>query len=365
MIISRTPFRVSFFGGGTDFPEFYEEHSGATLATTINQYCYISVHQLSDFFKYRFRASYAKTERVHTPSEFKHPLIRECLGFLDLKKGMEISHVADLPGRAGLGSSSSYTVGLLCALHAFRGEPVSAEQLAKEAITVERERVGDAGGHQDQYAAAYGGLLRVDYGPSRKIVVKRLELPEFRIREFQQHLVMFYTGTDKSAQDILREQSRRVNLNTSALLEMRQMVDDAEQILAGNGDFSGFGELLHHTWELKKTLSSGITNSLVDNAYDAARRAGAVGGKLLGAGGRGFLLILAAQPAALSASCRGKRAAGGARSFCSHTACFKPGSSGTGPDLSPTSQPASDRCSGVQALCLAGEGERGSIPRSG
>ena len=292
MIISRTPFRVSFFGGGTDFPDFYREYNGATLSTTINQYCYISLHRLSPFFKHRFRASYAKTEQVQTPSEFQHPLIRECLLFLNTKNNVEISHVADLPGQTGLGSSSSFTVGLLHALHSLQGEAISAEQLAKEAITVERERVGDAGGHQDQYAAAYGGMLRINYA-SDKITVRRLDLTESRLQDFEDHLMMFYTGIDKSAQIIQREQQEQVKRNNKILHEMLHMVDDAEQILIRNTDIRDFGMLLHETWVRKKTLSNGISNSDIDRTYHAAREAGALGGKLLGAGGRGFLLLFA------------------------------------------------------------------------
>jgi D-glycero-alpha-D-manno-heptose-7-phosphate kinase len=293
MIISRTPFRVSFFGGGTDFPEFYEQHGGAVLTTTIDKFCYITIHRLAPFFKYRFKANYARTETVMTPSEFQHPLIRESLLLTGITDGVEIAHVSDLPGRTGLGTSSSFTVGLLHALHVFLKRSITMEQLAREAITIERERVGDPGGHQDQYAAAFGGLLRLDFSGAGHVAVKKLTVPASRTAELQSHLMMFYTGMEQSADHILTEQKQKAKQNIPALMEMHKMVDEAEHILTGNGDLRRFGELLHESWMRKKTLSSQITNDMVDQAYEAARACGAIGGKLLGAGGRGFLLVCA------------------------------------------------------------------------
>ena len=293
MIIARTPFRISFFGGGTDFPEYYTKHGGAALLTTINHYCYVSLHQLSPFFKHRFRASYARTESVFKPEEFQHPLVRECLLHLGVQDGVEISHVADLPGRTGLGTSSSFTVGLLNALHACRDEHVTAEDLAREAIHVERVRVGDAGGHQDQYAAAYGGFLRLDFSDGPRATVRRLALPAARLLELERCLMLFYTGIEQSAEEILTNQRQRTPENLPHLRQMRAMVDEAERILTDGQDVQLFGQLLHQTWELKKQLSKGITNVAVDGAYETARKHGALGGKLLGAGGRGFLLLFA------------------------------------------------------------------------
>lgn len=293
MIISRTPFRISFFGGGTDFPEFYEQHGGAVLLTTINKSCYLSIHKLSPFFKYRYRASYSRTELVQNPAEFQHPLIRECLLFLRPQDGLEITHVSDLPGRTGLGTSSSFTVGLLHALHAREGRRVTAEDLAREAIHIERERVGDPGGHQDQYAAAYGGFLRLDFTAGRKVAVRRLPLPAERLTELERHLLLFYTGVEQSAESILSEQRQRVPNNTENLKQMLAMVNEAERVLCGSEPLLAFGQLLHESWMLKRSLATGISNSTIDQAYEAARTAGAAGGKLLGAGGRGFLLIFA------------------------------------------------------------------------
>ena len=293
MIISRTPFRVSFFGGGTDFPGFYAKHGGAVLTTTIDKFCYITIHSLQPFFKYRFKANYAQAEAVQKPIEFKHPLIRECLLYLRVRDGLEIAHVADLPGRTGLGSSSSFTVGLLHTLHAYMGNDVAAEQLAREAIIIERERVGDPGGHQDQYAAAYGGFMRLDFTGDQTITVKKIEASKRRIQDLQSYLMMFYMGVEQTAEHILNEQKKRVKKNTAALLEMLEMVNEAERIVSGRTQLTEFGKLLHESWLRKKSLSPEITNSEIDRAYEAARGAGALGGKLLGAGGRGFLLVFA------------------------------------------------------------------------
>ncbi len=295
MIISRTPFRVSFFGGGTDFPDYYREYGGATLLTTINKFCYISIHKLSPFFKHRYRASYSKTETVQEPAEFTHPLIRECLKYLSPRYGLEISHVSDLPGRTGLGTSSSFTVGLLNALHGLAGDRIMAEDLAQEAILIERDKVGDAGGHQDQYAAAYGGLLRLDFMPAACVAVKRLALRAERILDLERHLLLLFTGVEQSAEQVLAVQKQRTRQNIGALRAMQRMVDEAEAILCGSGSLDAFGDLLHESWQLKKSLAVGISNTLIDDMYAAARAAGARGGKLLGAGGRGFMLLYADQ----------------------------------------------------------------------
>jgi len=291
MIISRTPFRISFFGGGTDYPEYYREYGGATLLTGIDKYCYLSIHPISLLFKHRFQAHYSKTEQVQAPGEFSHPLIRECLGLLGVDEPMEVSHMADLPGQTGLGSSSSFTVGLLNALHAWRGDCAPPETLAREAIEVERERVGDSGGHQDQYAAAYGGFIRVNFMPGGQVQIKGLALSPARMRELEARLLFFYLGTEQSAETVVREQKQKTQQNLAALKTMHVMVDRAEDLLAGTGSLDPFGHLLHEAWLLKKGLSSGISNPAIDRAYEQGMRAGAYGGKLLGAGGRGFMMF--------------------------------------------------------------------------
>lgn len=293
MIISRTPFRISFFGGGTDFPEFFREHGGSVLLTTINRYCYISVHSIRPYFAYRYRASYFKAETVNRPAEFSHPLIRECLLFVRPRDGLEITHVSELPARTGVGTSSAFTVGLLHALHTLRGQRVTPEDLAREAILIERQRVGDSGGHQDQYAAAYGGLLRLRFHRNGRVGVDRLALVSGRVNALEDHLLLFHTGVEQSAEAVLREQKKRTRGNTGALKEMLGMVDEAERILLSRADLAEFGRLLHESWMHKRSLASGISNTLIDGLYQEARRAGALGGKLLGAGGRGFLLVFA------------------------------------------------------------------------
>lgn len=293
MIIARTPFRISFFGGGTDFPGFFEKHGGAVLATTIDKYCYISVHHLTSFFKHRYRATYSRTESVLTPEEFQHPLIRETLLMLDQCEGVEISHVADLPGQTGLGSSSSFTVGLLNALHTYRRTPVTPEELAAQAIKIERDRVGDAGGWQDQYEAAYGGLRRYDFHPDRTVTNLAITMTPERLRELESSLMMFYLGTESSAEQILQDQKNKTGNNEPLLLAMKSMVDQGESILTGTSPLTDFGDLLHEAWQHKRSLANGISNSQIDQAYEAARAAGARGGKLLGAGGRGFLCLFA------------------------------------------------------------------------
>jgi D-glycero-alpha-D-manno-heptose-7-phosphate kinase len=293
MIIARTPFRISFFGGGSDFPEFFKDHHGATLSTTIDKYCYISLHYLSRFFKFKYRASYAKTEAVLDAAEFQHPLIRECLRYLPTAHGLEISHVSDLPGRTGLGTSSSFTVGLLHALHEIRSDNnITPAKLAAEAILIERERVGDIGGHQDQYAAAHGGLLRIDY-QGTKASIRRPAVSAKRMAHFRQHLQLFFMGTERTSDTILQDQKKRTALNMPSLARMAEMADLAHSILEHGTNLMEFGELLNEAWRLKKSLANGISNAAIDQAYDAARKAGALGGKLLGAGGCGFILLFA------------------------------------------------------------------------
>lgn len=293
MIISQTPFRISFFGGGTDFPAFFQQHDGAVLSSTINKYCYLSVHRLTTFFKHRFRASYSRTESVLKPEEFQHPLIRETLLLLNQQEGVEISHVADLPGQTGLGSSSAFTVGLLNALYAFRGHPATPEALAQQAIQIERERVGDVGGWQDQYEAAYGGFRRIDFCRNGSVQVRNVNVSPERLHELERRLMLFYMGSESSAEQILKDQKNRARENENALCSMLQMVDQAEQILVGGSPLTEFGHLLHESWQLKRSLSPGISNPQIDQAYEAARTCGARGGKLLGAGGRGFLCLYA------------------------------------------------------------------------
>lgn len=301
MIIARVPFRMSFFGGGTDFPEYFREHGGATLAATINQYSYLTVHRLSRFFDYRFRASYAKTETVMEPGEFAHPLIRETLRHLGVEEGVEITHIADLPGQTGLGSSSAFTVGLVHALCAHAGREAEKGWLAEQAVHIERERVGDAGGWQDQYAVAFGGLNRIEFRRDGSVGVSAVACGEETKRELEGSLAMFYLGGGRSSEGILRRQVARTGENAPALRELQAMTAEAEGMLR-RGEVEPFGRLLHEGWMRKRGLAEGISNGRIDEAYAAAREAGAWGGKLLGAGGSGFLCVAA--PAAVKGKIR-------------------------------------------------------------
>jgi len=293
MIITRTPFRVSLLGGGSDYPEFFLEHGGATIVTTINQYCYLTVNRLSPFFEHSIRVSYSRTELVKGVCEIQHPLVRECLSFLKLESGVEITHIADLPGRTGLGSSSAFTVGLLHALHAFRGELVNADRLAREAIHVERERVGDKVGWQDQFASAHGGFLHLQFGRDATVRVDPIPTGRVRMQTLRSNLLLFFTGIARTSTEILEGQQRRLEANTPNLHKLRDLAAEGIQVLARSRDLREFGELLHEGWELKRQLAPDISPSPLQAQYEKARTAGAIGGKLLGAGGGGFWLLFA------------------------------------------------------------------------
>lgn len=292
MVITRTPFRISFFGGGTDYPVWYEKNGGAVLSTTIDKYCYITCRYLPPFFEHRSRVVWSKIESVKHVDEIGHPAVREALKFIDMGEGVEIHHDADLPARSGLGSSSSFVVGLLHALHALRGRLVTKRQLALDAIHVEQERLKDNVGCQDQAAAAFGGFNKVEFGGPQKIAVHPVTLTPAKLIAFQNHLEMFFTGFSRNASDVAREQILNADKNHRELQAMRQMVDESIEILNRSGDnLDDFGKLLHESWQLKRGLASNITSPAIDELYVAAREAGALGGKLLGAGGGGFLLF--------------------------------------------------------------------------
>jgi D-glycero-alpha-D-manno-heptose-7-phosphate kinase len=292
MIITRTPLRMSFFGGGTDYPVWYREHGGAVLATTINKCCYISCRLLPPFFEYHSRISYSKVENVDDNAAIEHPSARGCLQFLGINNGVEIHHVADLPARTGLGTSSAFTVGLLLALYALKNQMRDKHGLAMDAIHVEQELLREAVGAQDQVSAAYGGFNRINFQPDGTIEVRRLLTAPSRLAELEQHLALYFTGFSRTASEIAKEQIRMTPHRTKELETMHQMVDEAETIIANpNCPIGEFGKMLHESWKLKRTLSNDITNSSINEIYDAGLRAGAIGGKLLGAGGGGFMLF--------------------------------------------------------------------------
>lgn len=295
MIITSTPLRVSFLGGGTDYPEHFSKHGGATLGTSIDRSTFITVTPLTRFFDHRIRVSYSKTELCKSLDEIQHPSVRECLRFLDIHEGIEISVVADLPARTGLGSSSSFTAGLLLALHAFKGELVSKEQIAAEAVHVEREMIQERVGLQDQYTCAIGGFLHLQFCGQNQVNVNPVPLRQARKGDLESRLMLFYTGLQRTAHEVLATQIQRTkNGELSAyLMRMESLVREGLHVLCSDEDLRQFGDLLHQGWMLKRKLSDTITNPTVDGAYEQARAAGAIGGKLLGAGGGGFLLIYA------------------------------------------------------------------------
>lgn len=291
MIISRTPFRISFFGGGTDYREWFEENGGSVLATTIDKYCYITCRYLPPFFKHKFRIIYSKMEQVKSIDEIQHPSVRETLRFMNIKKGVEIHHDGDLPARTGLGSSSSFTVGLLHALYALKGIMPSKMQLAKDAIYIEQEMIKENVGCQDQALAAVGGFNKIEFGGSNHLNVRAITISKERIELLQDHLVLFYSGLSRTASEIAGEQIKNIPRKKKELKTMYQMVDEAINILNGNDDLTAFGKLLDESWKLKRNLSDKISTSYIDNIYNVAINSGAIGGKLLGAGGGGFVLF--------------------------------------------------------------------------
>ena len=295
MIISRTPFRVSFFGGGTDHPAWYKENGGAVLSATIDKYCYLTCRFLPPFFEHRNRIVWSQIETVDDISEIQHLAVRETLRYLDIEEGVEIHHVGDLPARTGIGSSSSFVVGLLHALYALKGQMPSKRQLASEATHIERDRLGESVGSQDQVSAATGGFNRIDFGGEAEVRVSPMVFSNNRLELLQDHLMLVFTGISRTSSDVAKDQVDSIKQNHNELNSMRAMVDEATNILTGSGDICDFGRLLNENWKLKRSLTAKITNPEIDQIYNTGMRAGAIGGKLLGAGGGGFML-LAAEP---------------------------------------------------------------------
>lgn len=291
MIISRTPFRISFFGGGTDYPIWFEEHGGAVLATTIDKYCYITCRYLPPFFGHTSRLVYSKVETVQSNDQIEHPAVRGVLQHLHITDGLEIHHDGDLPARTGLGSSSAFTVGFLQALYGLKGRMPSKTELAREAIHVEREVLKEHVGSQDQVLAAFGGFNRVDFSTDHRFQVSPILIDDEQRARLQEHLILFFTGFSRTASEIAGEQIEATPSKTQELRRMQQMVDEAVRILQENEDLTAFGRLLHEGWQVKRSLTSRISTPQIDGLYETACRAGAIGGKLLGAGGGGFLLL--------------------------------------------------------------------------
>jgi D-glycero-alpha-D-manno-heptose-7-phosphate kinase len=288
MIVTRTPFRISFSGGGSDLQSYYAQEPGAVISAAINKYVYITVKKR---FGNTFRVSYSRTELVDTVEQIEHPIVRESLRSLGIREGLEIVSIADLPAQSGMGSSSSFTVGLLHALHALQGHAIAAERLAEEACSIEIEKLREPIGKQDQYIAAYGGLQFIQFHPDGKVFVDPIVCrPETR-RELNRRLVLFFTGITRDAREVLSKQNCRTPERALVLRKLCRIACDLRDVLTNGRDLNDFGYLLHDAWELKKSLESSISNGDIDALYQRGLQAGAIGGKLLGAGRGGFLLF--------------------------------------------------------------------------
>jgi D-glycero-alpha-D-manno-heptose-7-phosphate kinase len=294
MIITRTPFRISFFGGGTDYPGWFREHGGTVLATTINKYCYITCRRLPQFFEHKHRIVYSQIENVKHNDEIQHPAVRAVFNWAKVTDGMEIHHDGDLPARSGLGSSSSFTVGLLHALHGLNGQMAYKEGLARDAIHIEQNIIGENVGSQDQVSAAIGGFNRIEFHRNDSFDVSPVIIPGHRREELRDHLMLCFTGFSRIASQVAKSKIANFKSRQKELKLMRAMVDEALSILQNtNESIDSFGKLLDASWQYKRSLSDRVSTPEIDSIYQAAMDAGAIGGKILGAGGGGFLLIFA------------------------------------------------------------------------
>jgi D-glycero-alpha-D-manno-heptose-7-phosphate kinase len=292
MIISRTPFRVSLFGGGSDYPKWYREYGGAVMGFAINKYCYISIRPLPPFFEHRHRIVYSVVENVSEIKEIKHPAVRAVMQDQKIDVGLEIHHDGDLPARSGLGSSSSFTVGMLNALYALRGGMIDKRKLAQEAIRIEQQVIGEEVGSQDQIWAAFGGINRIDFPISGDFQVRPLIVPGDRQQKLLDHLLLFFTGFSRFASEIAKKKIENFNKRHEHIKTMTSLVDEAMEIIQSEtSSILEIGDLLNQSWQLKRELADTVTTPEIDEIYETALSAGARGGKLLGAGGGGFFLL--------------------------------------------------------------------------
>lgn len=289
MIIAQTPFRMSFFGGGTDYEGFFKEYDGAVISTTFDKYCYTTIRHLPRFFDYSNEIVYGVMERTKSVDEIKHPAVRNIMKYLDMHE-LRVVYEADLPARSGLGTSSSFAVGLLNACYALKGKYADKKKLADDAIYIERVLCNEAGGIQDQIAASFGGFNRIDFRADG-YTVSPIVFSTDRQKELNKRLMLFFTGFSRFSSDIAQSQIKATRDKTAELLEMKALVDDVQRLLVSGSDLSEFGRLLDYTWKLKRSITSDISNNDIDILYNKAIDAGALGGKLLGAGGGGFLLF--------------------------------------------------------------------------
>lgn len=293
MFTTRTPFRMSFLGGGTDFPAYFNEYGGCVLSATFNKYSYVTVRELPALFDYKNQFTYSKIERFNSPDELEHPLVREALRYIDIDR-VQIAYDADLPARSGIGSSSSFAVGLLNELHLLKGEKLSKMELAKEAIYLERVLCNEAGGVQDQLAVAFGGLNKITFD-AEGYKIFPVDISHKKKKEFNENLLLVFTGFSHFSGEVSVTQQNNIPHKLSELNEMKSLVAEGERILVSGNDLDDFGRLLDYTWKLKRTLSDRISTEEIDGIYNSAIKAGALGGKILGAGSGGFMLLYVAK----------------------------------------------------------------------
>jgi D-glycero-alpha-D-manno-heptose-7-phosphate kinase len=294
MIIARTPFRISFFGGGTDFPEWFNYNRGQVLSTTIDKYCYLTLRDLPPFFEHKFRISYSKIESVKSITEIEHPVVRELLNFFKVKSGIELHHDGDIPARSGVGSSSSFTVALIHALSAYNSKMISQDELSKLAIHIERDVLKEHVGFQDQIAAACGGLNKISFLPKNEYKISPVLVDKDRVKNLNDNLLLFFTGISRYSSNIIKHQLAELKNRESELNKMAEMVDVGVDILTNkNRSLDDFGLLLDESWQYKKSLTKHVTNDQINQIYKIATNNSAIGGKILGAGGGGFILFYA------------------------------------------------------------------------
>ncbi|MBT3514597.1 MAG: kinase [Nitrospina sp.] len=294
MIISKTPFRISLFGGGTDYPSWYRQNGGSVLAAAIDKYCHISCRHLPPFFDHKHRIVYSKVESVKTIEEIQHPSVRAVLSTLGISAGLEIHHDGDLPARSGIGSSSSFTVGLINVVNALKGQQTSKEDLAKQAIFIEQEVLKESVGSQDQILAAFGGFNRIDFNPDDSFNIAPVIINKDLMNQLQDHMLIFFTGLSRFSSDIAKDKINNFTSRFRELTQIKEIVDEAMSILQSTSvPIENLGKLLHESWKLKRSLSAKISTPYIDEIYEAGISAGAIGGKILGAGGGGFILFFA------------------------------------------------------------------------
>lgn len=294
MIISRTPFRVSFFGGGTDYPSWFENNGGMVLSTTINKYCYITVRRLPPYFDYKYRIRYFKKEETNSISSIEHPSVRETLNFLRMDDSIELVHYADVPAQSGLGTSSAFTVGLVNAIGALDSKMYTKRELALNAIHIEQNLIGENVGSQDQVSAAFGGLNKITFGLGSRLEVDPIILPEMRLKDFQDSLLLCFTGFSRVASEVAAEQISAIKSGQTSLSTFSDLTRAAIRVLCSpTSNLREFGQLLNEQWKLKRGLARNVSSPEIDQIYETGLKAGAVGGKLLGAGSGGFMLFFA------------------------------------------------------------------------